>query len=148
MAQAMYKHEALLNLIWCVADADKSESDEWVGEVSNAEYEYFEAIKAAEGIEIEFDAFIDKRMAIREAKNSEAIFEEALKATNGCGREWRTKAYGYMWRMALKSWEGQFYNDGSLREASVNEKALLNQAREYFGLTEEEDNKSISLTKV
>jgi hypothetical protein len=46
MAQAMYKHEALLNLIWCVADADKSESDEWVGEVSNAEYEYFEAIKA------------------------------------------------------------------------------------------------------
>ena len=148
MAQAMYKHEALLNLIWCVADADKSESDEWVGEVSNAEYEYFEAIKAAEGIEIEFDAFIDKRMAIREAKNSEAIFEEALKATNGCGREWRTKAYGYMWRMALKSWEGQFYNDGSLREASVNEKALLNQAREYFGLTDEEDSKSISLTKV
>ena len=148
MAQAMYKHEALLNLIWCVADADKSASDEWVGEVSNAEYEYFEAIKAAEGIEIEFDAFIDKRMAIREAKNSEAIFEEALKATNGCGREWRTKAYGYMWRMALKSWEGQFYKDGSIREASVNEKALLNQAREYFGLTEEEDSKSISLTKV
>ena len=148
MAQAMYKHEALLNLIWCVADADKSESDEWVGEVSNAEYEYFEAIKAAEGIEIEFDAFIDKRMAIREAKNSEAIFEEALKATNGCGREWRTKAYGYMWRMAIKSWEGRIFEDGQKREVSVNEMALLDQAREYFGLTEEEDSKSISLTKV
>ena len=148
MAQAMYKHEALLNLIWCVADADKSESDEWVGEVSNAEYEYFEAIKAAEGIEIEFDAFIDKRMAIREAKNSEAIFEEALKATNGCGREWRTKAYGYMWRMALKSWEGQYSTTGNERYVSVNEKALLDQACEYFGITPNEDEQCINLTKV
>ena len=148
MAQAMYKHEALLNLIWCVADADKSASDEWVGEVSNAEINYFNAIKAAEGIEIEYVAFMDKRFEIMLHMDLDAVFIEALKATNGCAREWRVKAYGYMWRMALKSWEGQFYNDGSLREASVNEKALLNQAREYFGLTEEEDNKSISLTKV
>ena len=148
MAQAMYKHEALLNLIWCVADADKSASDEWVGEVSNAEINYFNAIKAAEGIEIEYDAFMDKRFEIMLHMDLDAVFIEALKATNGCAREWRVKAYGYMWRMALKSWEGQFYNDGSLREASVNEKALLNQAREYFGLTEEEDSKSISLTKV
>jgi hypothetical protein len=148
MAQAMYKHEALLNLIWCVADADKSASDEWVGEVSNAEINYFNAIKAAEGIEIEYDAFMDKRFEIMLHMDLDAVFIEALKATNGCAREWRVKAYGYMWRMALKSWEGQYSTTGNERYVSVNEKALLDQAREYFGITPNEDEQCISLTKV
>ena len=148
MAQEMYKHDALLHLLWAVASADATSDDEKYGAVSSAEDDYYEKVKAAEGINISFGEIADKREALRDTIGSEGIINEALKATNGCSREWRTRVYGYMWRMALKSWEGQYYDDGDKRKVSVNERALINKARDYFGITEEEDDKCIELTKV
>ena len=148
MAQEMYKHDALLHLMECIADASPSRHDKWAANMSNAERDYFKKIQKAEGIELDYSVFLDKRIILLEKNGRDSIFTEALKATNGCGREWRTKAYGYMWRMALKSWDGQYYSDGDKRDVSKEEKALINRAREYFGITEEEDDKCISLTKV
>jgi hypothetical protein len=145
MAQEMYKHDALLHLLWSVASADATSDDEKYGAVSNAEDEYYEKVKKAEGINISFGEIADKRKALRNSIGSEGIINEALKATNGCGREWRTKVYGYMWRMALKSGE-----HASVGETNVSprEYAILKKAKAYFGITEEEDAKCISLTKV
>lgn len=148
MAQEMYKHDALLHLLWSVACADSTSDDEKYGAVSTAEDEYYEKVKKAEGINISFEEIADKRKALRKSIGSEGIINEALKATNGCGREWRTKVYGYMWRMALKSWEGEYYSDGDKAKVSDNEYAIIKRARAYFGITEEEDDKAIELTKV
>lgn len=151
MAQEMLKNEALLHLVWCVAKADEPlfNSEVFSNEVSNEEYEYFTKIAKAENIEIVFSDFIDKRIELRAKYGDDSIFEEALKATNKCGREWRAKAYGYMWRMALKTWEdGDYFDDGSQDKTSVNEFALIKKAKEYFKITDDEDSKAIDLTKV
>ena len=148
MAQEMYKHDALLHLLWAMAKADATLDDEKYVAVSSAEDDYYEKVRDAEGIDISFSEIADKRKALRNTIGSEGIINEALKATNGCSREWRTRVYGYMWRMALKSWEGEYYSDGDKRKVSVNEKALINKARDYFGISEEEDDKCIELTKV
>lgn len=148
MAQEMYKHEALMHLVWAVAKADSPVGDVWSTDISNAEKAYFDKIQKAEGITLDFHDFIEKRKSIRERFNSEQIIEEALKATNGCSREWRTKVYGYMWRMALKSWEGEFYSDGSESKCSDKEYAILKKAKAYFQITEEEDDLKFNLTKV
>jgi hypothetical protein len=148
MAQEMYKHDALLHLLWAVAKADSTEGDELYGAVSTAEDAYYEKVKKAEGIDISFTEIKEKRRKLIAEIGNDGIIEEALKATNGCSREWRTKVYGYLWLMALKSWEGQFYKDGDKRKVSVNEKAIINRAKEYFGITEEEDSKCIELAKV
>lgn len=151
MAQEMLKNEALLNLVYSVADADKPiyDSEVWVHEISIEENEYFDKIAKAENIEISFSDFIDKRIELINKYGYESIFEEALKATNKCGREWRVKAYGYMWRMALKTWEdGDYLDNGKQDKTSDNEYKLIKKAKEYFGITEEEDEKCISLTKV
>ena len=144
----MYKHEALLHLLETVADASPSNHDKWAANVSNAEREYFKKVQNAEGITLNYGDFIVKRIELREKSGSDSIFIEALKATNGCGREWRVKAFGYMWRMALESWDGEYYSDGDKREVSREEKELIDRAKEYFGITEEEDEKCIRLTKV
>ncbi len=148
MAQEMYKHDALLHLLWAVASADLTSDDEKYGAVSSVEDEYYEKVKKAEGINISFGEIADKRSALRETIGSDGIINEALKATNGCGREWRTKVYGYMWRMALKSWEGEYNSDGDKSSVSDNEYAIIKRAKVYFGITEEEDDKAIALTKV
>jgi len=148
MAQEMYKHDALLHLLWAVACANSTTDDEKYGAVSSVEDEYYEKVKKAEGINISFGEIADKRKALRKSIGTDGIVNEALKATNGCGRDWRTKVYGYMWRMALKSWEGEYYSDGDKREVSKEERKIIDRAREYFGITEEEDDKCISLTKV
>lgn len=151
MAQEMLKNEALLNLVYCVADADKPiyDSEVWVHEISIEENEYFDKIAKSENIEISFSDFIDKRIELINKYGYDSIFEEALKATNKCGREWRVKAYGYMWRMALKTWEdGDYLDNGKQDKTSDNEYKLIKKAKEYFGITEEEDEKCISLTKV
>ena len=144
----MYKHDALLHLLWAMAKADATLDDEKYVAVSSAEDDYYEKVRDAEGIDISFSEIADKRKALRNTIGSEGIINEALKATNGCSCEWRTRVYGYMWRMALKSWEGEYYSDGDKRKVSVNEKALINKARDYFGISEEEDDKCIELTKV
>ena len=148
MAQEMYKHDALLHLLETVADASPSDHDKWAANISNAEREYFKKVQKAEGIKLDYSDFIDKRIELIEKKGSDSIFIEALKATNGCGREWRVKAYGYMWRMALKSWDGQYYSDGDKREVSKEEKVIIDRARDYFDITELEDDKCLQLTKV
>jgi len=148
MAQEMYKHDALLHLLWAVACANSTTDDEKYGAVSSVEDEYYEKVKKAEGINISFGEIADKRKALRKSIGTDGIVNEALKATNGCGREWRTKVYGYMWRMALKSWEGEYYSDGDKRKVSKEERKIIDRAREYFGITEEEDDTCISLTKV
>ena len=53
-----------------------------------------------------------------------------------------------MWRMALKSWDGQYYSDGDKREVSKEEKVIIDRARDYFDITELEDDKCLQLTKV
>ena len=110
--------------------------------------QYFDKISKAENIEISFSDFIDKRIQLIDKYGYDSIFEEALKATNKCGRDWRVKAYGYMWRMACKTWEGEYYDDGKQAITSKNEYALIKKAKEYFKITDEEDSKAIRLTKV
>jgi hypothetical protein len=151
MAQEMLKNEALLHLVWCVAKADEPfySSEVFSGEVSNEEYEYFNKIAKAENIEIVFSDFIDKRIELIEKDGYDSIFEEALKATNKCGRDWRVKAYGYMWRMALKTWEdGDYFDNGKQDKTSDNEYKLIKKAKEYFKITDDEDANAIKLTKV
>ena len=151
MAQEMLKNEALLNLVYCIANADKPiyDSEVWSNQVSNEEKEYFDEIANAENIEIAFSDFMDKRIELIHKYGYDSIFEEALKATNKCGREWRTKAYGYMWRTALKTWEsGDYRDNGEMKETSDNEYKLIKKAKEYFEITDEEDDKAIYLTKV
>lgn len=151
MAQEMLKNEALLNLVYCIANADKPiyDSEVWSNQVSNEEIEYFDKITKAENIEISFSDFIDKRIELINKYGYDSIFEEALKATNKCGREWRVKAYGYMWRMALKTWEdGDYFDNGKQDKTSDNEYSLIKKAKEYFEITDEEDDKAINLTKV
>ena len=144
----MFKNDALLHLLWSVASADSTSDDEKYGAVSSVEDEYYEKVKKAEGIDISFTEIADKRAALRKTIGSDGIINEALKATNGCGREWKTKVYGYMWRMALKSWEGEYFSDGDKSEVSDNEYTIINRARAFFEITEEEDDKCIKLTKV
>ena len=144
----MYKHDALLHLLWAVAQADGTSGDEKYGDVSSVEDEYYEKVKKAEGINISFFEIRDKREELRASIGNDGIITEALKATNGCGRAWRTKVYGYMWRMALKSWEGEYYSDGDKSKVSVKEMAIIKRARNYFKITEEEFDKAFDLTKI
>jgi len=151
MAQEMLKEEALLNLIWTVAKADKPfhSSDVWSNEVSIDESDYFNKIYKAENIQFSNSDFFEKRIELINKYGYDSIYQEALKATNKCGREWRVKAYGYMWRMALKSWEdGEYFDDGRQKKTSHNEYRLLQKAKDYFKITEEEDANCIKLTKV
>ena len=60
MAQEMYKHDALLHLVWSIAKADEPITNVWSTQVSDEEVEYFDRIQKAEGIEINFSDFIDK----------------------------------------------------------------------------------------
>ena len=148
MAQEMYKHDALLHLLETIADASPNDHDQWSGNMSNEERAYFKKVQEAEGIELSYSDFIDKRIELIHKYGYDSIFDEALKATNGCGRDWRAKAYGYMWRMALKSWDGEFYDDGEAADVSDAEFALITKAKRYFALTDDEDNRAIQLTKV
>ena len=148
MAQEMYKHDALLHLLETVADASPSKHDKWAANVSNAERDYFKKVKEAEGITLDYSEFCNKRIELIDKYGYDSILLEALKATNGCSRDWRTKAYGYMWRMAMESWDGQYYSDGDKRDVSKEERAIIDKAREYFGITDEEDDKCMSLTSI
>jgi hypothetical protein len=141
MAQEMYKNDSLLHLLLAVAVADRTGDDL----VTSIEDEYYEKVKKAEGITISFVEINDKLKELMPKIGRDGITNEALKATNGCGREWRTKVYGYMWRMALKSGEHTSVGETNV---SPKEYAILKKAKAYFGITEEEDAKCISLTKV
>lgn len=145
MAQEMYKHDALLHLLWAVAQADTTSDDQKYGNtVSSLEDEYYEKVKKAEGIDISFSEIADKRAALRKTIGSDGIINEALKATNGCSKEWKAKVIVYMIMMSNKSWGGR-YLDGEKLNISESESAIYNRAREVFGLTEEEEEKGWDL---
>ena len=141
MAQEMYKHDALLHLLWQVAISDYTGSDL----VADIEDEYYEKVKKAEGITISFSEINDKMNELLPEIGKDGIINEALKATNGCGREWRTKVYGYMWRMALKSGD---YDKFTGSNVTTNEYALIKKAEKYFGITEDEADKAMELTRL
>ena len=141
MAQEMYKHDALLHLLWQVAISDYTGSDL----VADIEDEYYEKVKKAEGITISFSEINDKMNELLPEIGKDGIINEALKATNGCGREWRTKVYGYMWRMAIKSGD---YDEFTGSNVTTNEYALIKKAGKYFGITEDEDDKAMELTRL
>ncbi len=141
----MYKHDALLHLLWAVATADTTSDDQKFGEtVSSLEDEYYEKVKKAEGIDISFTEIADKRAALRKTIGSDGIINEALKATNGCSKEWKAKVIVYMIMMSNKSWGGR-YVDGEKLNISESESAIYNRAREVFGLTDEEEEKGWDL---
>ena len=141
----MYKHDALLHLLWAVAQADTTSDDQKYGNtVSSLEDEYYEKVKKAEGIDISFSEIADKRAALRKTIGSDGIINEALKATNGCSKEWKAKVIVYMIMMSNKSWGGR-YLDGEKLNISESESAIYNRAREVFGLTEEEEEKGWDL---
>ena len=141
----MYKHDALLHLLWAVAQADTTSDDQKYGNtVSSLEDEYYEKVKKAEGIDISFSEIADKRAALRKTIGSDGIINEALKATNGCSKEWKAKVIVYMIMMSNKSWGGR-YVDSEKLNISESEFAIYNRAREVFGLTEEEEKKGWDL---
>ena len=141
----MYKHDALLHLLWAVAQADTTSDDQKYGNtVSSLEDEYYEKVKKAEGIDISFSEIADKRAALRKTIGSDGIINEALKATNGCSKEWKAKVIVYMIMMSNKSWGGR-YLDGENLNISESESAIYNRAREVVGLTEEEEEKGWDL---
>ena len=148
MAQEMYKHDALLHLVWAIAQADEPEENVWVGKISDEEYDFFRKIRRDEGIEINFSDFIDKRSNLQRKYGNDSVVQEALKATNGCGRKWRVKVYGYMWRMAMNSWEGERYSDGTRDTITDAEMVIIEKARNYFKITEEEDDECLDLSRM
>jgi hypothetical protein len=140
MAQEMYKHDALLHILWSLAQVNIK-----VGEVSkygNAtpeENSYINLVRKNEKINIDWEEFGAKRKSL--GHDSERIIDEACKALNGCGKDWKIKALGYMQRMAWVSNEGG-YKDDLEQNISEKEWALILRAQEALGLTNEERKNS------
>ncbi len=144
----MYKHDALLHLLWAVANADTTSDDQKYGDaVSSLEDEYYEKVKKAEGIDISFSEIADKRKALRNSIGSDGIINEALKATNGCSKEWKAKVIVYMIKMSNRSWGGDYLSNGEKINISDSEFEIIKKARKYLGLTEEEEQKGWDLIK-
>ncbi len=133
MAQEMYKNDALLHLVWCVATADKGFGAE--KNVTPEEDSYLDTVRKTEKINIDWDDFNAKRKSLD--YNRERIIDEACKALRGCGKEWKIKALGYMQRMGWVSQEDDLENNMSDKEW-----ALILKAQEALGLTSEERNNS------
>jgi len=149
MAQEMYKHDALLHLLWAVATADTTSDDQKFGNaVSSLEDEYYEKVNKAEGIDIPFSEIVLKRTALRDSIGYDGIIKEALKATNSCGKEWKAKVIVYMIKMSHKSWGGDYQVNGEKINISDSEWKIITKAKKYFGLTEEEEKKGWDLTKI
>jgi len=146
MAQEMYKHDALLHLLWAVAQADTTSDDQKYGNtVSSLEDEYYEKVKKAEGIDISFTEIAEKRKALKDSIGYDGIINEALKATNGCGKEWKAKVIVYMIMMSNRSWGGDYTVNGEKINISDSEFEFITKARKCFGLTEEEEKKGWNL---
>ena len=125
----MYKHDALLHMVWCVATADwKSGEDK---SVTPEEDSYLDTVRKTEGINIDWDDFNAKRKHL--GYNKEIIIDEACKALRGCGRNWRIKCLGYMKKMAFVSQEDDLENN-----LSDKEWGLILRAQRELGLTDDE----------
>ena len=137
MAQEMYKHDAMLHLVWCVALADKMSGEEKF--ITPEENSYINTIRDTEGINIDWDDFSAKRQQLDYDK--ERIIDEACKALRGCGRDWKIKCLGYMQRMGWVSNEGG-YKDDAEQNISEKEWELILRAQRELGLTSDERKNS------
>ena len=133
MAQEMYKHDAMLHLVWCVATGDAAPGAEKV--VTPEEDSYLDTVRRQEGIKIDWDDFNAKRKSLD--YNRERIIDEACKALRGCGKDWKIKCIGYMQRMGWVSQEDDLNNNMSDKEW-----ALVLRAQRELGLTDDERNNS------
>jgi hypothetical protein len=133
MAQEMYKHDALLHLVWCVATVDSAPNSD--KKVTPEEDAYLDTIRKVEGININWDDFNNKRKSLEYKR--ERIIDEACKALRGCGKEWKIKCIGYMQRMGWRSQEDDLENNMSDKEW-----ALVLRAQKELGLTTEERKNS------
>ena len=134
MAQEMYKHDAMLHLVWCVALSDKTwQTDDGQGYKYKTKQEnaYLNRIREAEGITIDWADFNAKRKEL--GYDKEVIIDEACKALRGCGREWRIKALGYMQLMGWISQEDDKWNNMSDKEWY-----LIMRAQKELRLTDDE----------
>jgi hypothetical protein len=139
MSQEMYKHDALLHLVWCVATGDQAvEKDQ---SVTPEEDSYLDTVRKAEGININWDDFNAKRKSLD--YNREKIIDEACKAIRGCGKDWKIKTLGYMKNMGWVSQEDDLENNMSDKEWS-----LILRAQKELGLSDEDrENSSQKLPK-
>ena len=146
MAQQMYKHDALLHLVWTVAICSKERGmEKWATPEEDA---YLELIRKTENITIDWGDFNAKRKEL--GWQREIIIDEACKALRGCGKEWRIKCVGYMKRMAWVSWEGAYIDDEPMfqdafrstmlekQNISDAEWKLILRAQKELGLTDNE----------
>ena len=130
--QEMYKHDAMLHIVWVVAVEDrKDEAEKWA---TPEEDNYLDTIRKAEDINIVWADFNAKR---KELGSGEKIIDEACKALRGCGRDWKIKTLGYMQRMGCVSQEDDLENNMSDKEW-----ALVLRAQKALGLTDEERKNS------
>jgi hypothetical protein len=129
MKQEMYKHDALLHLVWSVATCDKKDGEE--SSITPEEDKYLDIIRETEQIKIVWSDFNDKRAAL--GWDRKVINHEACKALRGCGKEWRIKCLGYMKKMAWISRENDLENN-----MSDEEWALILHAQEELQLSDEE----------
>ena len=133
MAQEMYKHDAMLHLVWCVATGDAAPGAE--KKVTPEEDSYLDTVRKQEGIKIDWDDFNAKRKSLD--YNRERIIDEACKALRGCGKDWKIKCIGYMQRMGWVSQEDDLNNNMSDKEW-----ALVLRAQRELGLTDDERKNS------
>lgn len=129
MAQEMYKHDALLHLVWTIAVADGAPGAE--KNVTPEEDSYLDTVRKQEEIKIDWDDFNAKRKSLN--YNRETIIDEACKALRGCGKDWKIKCIGYMQRMGWVSQEDDLENNMSDKEW-----ALVLRAQKELGLTNDE----------
>ena len=132
----MYKHDAMLHLVWTVATADKADKAE--SNVSKEEDKYLDSIREYEGIKIDWNYFNAKRKHL--GYNRERIIDEACKAIRGCGLDWKIKAMRYMWEMSNVSYETAGY------KTSNKEYDLIKRAQNELGF--EDINQWISVGKI
>ena len=132
----MYKHDALLHLLWSLAQVNiKTGEVSEFDEATSEENSYINSVRANENIIIDWKDFGAKRISL--GSDDEKIIDEACKALRGCGKDWKIKTIGYMYRMACVSNEGGFGDD---LEQNVSEKEwnLILRVNEALGLTIEE----------
>jgi len=131
MAQEMYKNDAMLHLVWTIAQADQTPGNE--KSVTKQEDSYLDIIRNHEEIKIDWDDFNAKRKHLR--YDREVIIDEACKAIRGCGLEWKIKCLGYMKRMAWVSQEDDLENNMSDKEWS-----LIKRAQRELGVSDDDFN--------
>ena len=131
--QKMYKHDAMLHMVWTIAIADTTPGEEH--SYTSEENSYLDTIREVENINLSWSDFNAKRKEL--GWNREAIIDEACKAIRGCGKAWKMKCLGYMQLMAWVSQEDDLENNMSDKEWK-----LVLRAQRELGLTDDERNNS------